>query len=113
MYICLIQDSIVLSLWNALSYGEGTLLAQGRLSFAMIKNHPIPARWLYFYGFHASEVASFTDKDWQLLEERGRNEGTAYIGRILIAARVTKVKSFDHLLPAEVVNARYATVGHG
>ncbi|CAJ1355035.1 unnamed protein product [Effrenium voratum] len=75
------------------------IIVQGRLSFSLLRMHALSPKWFNFYGFKSEEVP-----DVQAITSAGEiAEENAYLGRLLISARVNKVESMAALqLPAVI-----------
>ncbi|CAE7561007.1 FER1L6 [Symbiodinium sp. CCMP2456] len=93
----LFQDSIVIRIWDSSKWMGDEIIVQGRLSFSLLRMHALSPKWFNFYGFKSEEVP-----DVQAITSSGDiAEENAYLGRLLISARVNKVESMSALqLPA-------------
>ncbi|CAK9089563.1 unnamed protein product [Durusdinium trenchii] len=93
----LFQDSIVIRIWDSAKWVRDEIIVQGRLSFSLLRMHAMSPKWFNFYGFKSEEVP-----DVQAITSSGEvAEENAYLGRLLISARVNKVESMAALqLPA-------------
>ncbi|CAJ1448812.1 unnamed protein product [Effrenium voratum] len=95
----LFQDSIVIRVWDSAKWMRDEIIVQGRLSFSLLRMHALSPKWFNFYGFKSEEVP-----DVQAITSAGEiAEENAYLGRLLISARVNKVESMAALqLPAVI-----------
>lgn len=85
----LFQDSIVIRIWDSGKWMRDEIIVQGRLSFSLLRMHAMSPKWFNFYGFKSEEVP-----DVQAITSSGEvAEENAYLGRLLISARVNKVES--------------------
>ena len=85
----LFQDSIVIRIWDSAKWMRDEIIVQGRLSFSLLRMHAMSPKWFNFYGFKSEEVP-----DVQAITSSGEvAEENAYLGRLLISARVNKVES--------------------
>lgn len=99
------EDSIILSVMSA-ETSRDVRLAQGRLSFASIRNNPLQTYWLNLYGLHSADARFFSPKDLELLRARGIPAQNAFLGRIMIGARALRLKRLEQLMNASKVSAR-------
>ncbi|EUT79080.1 hypothetical protein PFAG_05652 [Plasmodium falciparum Santa Lucia] len=105
----ILDDSIILKIWDWNYLSNDELIAIGVLSFNQIKNECLNPTWLNLYGFHKKEfdlekiTNNYTNKnnsnnyydicnDYNLLLE-----GNFYLGRICISSYVERINNFDNL----------------
>ncbi|GAW82530.1 ferlin [Plasmodium gonderi] len=94
----ILEDSIVIKIWDWNFLSNDELLAVGVLSFNQIKNESLNPTWINLYGFHKNEMNfendtnHFNNPDFSL-----SLEGNFYLGRICISSYVERINNFDNL----------------
>ncbi|SBS88629.1 ferlin, putative [Plasmodium malariae] len=94
----ILEDSIVIKIWDWNFLTNDELLAIGVLSFNQIKNKSISPTWLNLYGFHKDEINLENISSYELCNDFSLSlEGNYYLGRICISSYVERINNFDNL----------------
>ncbi|SCM12166.1 ferlin, putative [Plasmodium chabaudi adami] len=101
----ILEDTIIIKVWDWNFLSNDELLAIGVLSFNQIKNKSINPMWLNLYGFHKNELNlenyyNNESNNTSLIRPNDFNlvlEGNVYLGRICISAYVERLSNYDSL----------------
>ncbi|SBS86577.1 ferlin, putative [Plasmodium ovale curtisi] len=94
----ILEDSIVIKIWDWNFLSSDELLAIGVLSFNHIKNKAINPTWLNLYGFHKNEINLEKEENYKISNDFSLSlEGNAYLGRICISSYVERLNNFDNM----------------
>ncbi|CRH01369.1 ferlin, putative [Plasmodium relictum] len=94
----ILEDSIVIKIWDWNFLSNDELLAIGVLSFTQIKNKSINPTWFNLYGFHKNEMNLENEMNDIIYNDFSVSlEGNFYLGRICISSYVERLNNFDNL----------------
>ncbi|GAB68029.1 ferlin [Plasmodium cynomolgi strain B] len=94
----ILDDSIIIKIWDWNFLSNDELLAIGVLSFNQVKNESLNPTWINLYGFHKKEM-DFEKHTHQLVNSDFSlsMEGNYYLGRICISSYVERINSFENM----------------
>lgn len=96
------EDTIIVKLWNSVSFGSDELIAQGLISFSELRNKSMPPRWFVLYGWDPNEI-----RDVTAISGKGQEPEPNYFkGRLLMSGRVERLDSPADMEVAKVLPAK-------
>ncbi|KMZ85188.1 ferlin [Plasmodium vivax Brazil I] len=94
----ILEDSIIIKIWDWNFLSNDELLAIGVLSFNQVKNESLNPTWINLYGFHKKEMDFEKDTNQLVTSDFSISmEGNYYLGRICISSYVERINSFDSM----------------